>query len=358
MINKLNVIGPYNSLGYGYTVKNILLELSKVIPNLTYFPIGNPQIEHNYEDILLHKLTSRQSNFDFNAHSLQIWHQHDLLHHRGNGLKIGFPIFELDTFNEREEHILDYQDVIFVCSHWAKQVVLHYLPHKRVFVIPLGVDSNTFYPTNQTTEKCTFLNIGKAEYRKGHDVLVKIFNLAFSKDDNVELKVAFSNPFLKEPQIREWNSLYRNSDLGDKIQLVPRLNTHDDIAKLINESDCGIFPSRAEGWNLEALEMLACGKQLIITNYSGHTEYCNNNNSMLIDCPHREVAHDNMWFKGDGNWLHIGDYEIGQMVRYMRKVYLDWKDLVSLYNKPGVETAKEFSWANTANKIYQALESL
>ena len=48
-------------------------------------------------------------------------------------------------------------------------------------------------------------------------------------------------------------------------------------------ADCGLFPARAEGWNLELLEMMACGKQVIATNYSAHTEFCTKENSILIE---------------------------------------------------------------------------
>jgi hypothetical protein len=39
-----------------------------------------------------------------------------------------------------------------------------------------------------------FLNVGKWEYRKGHDVLLEAFNKAFEPTDNVRLVMNCHNP--------------------------------------------------------------------------------------------------------------------------------------------------------------------
>ena len=55
------------------------------------------------------------------------------------------------------------------------------------------------------------------------------------------------------------------------------------------KTDCGVFPARAEGWNLELLEMMSCNKPVIATNYSAHTEFCDDKNCMLIDIEDMEI---------------------------------------------------------------------
>ena len=86
--------------------------------------------------------------------------------------------------------------------------------------------------------------------------------------------------------------------MHSRIRILPRLNTHEDVAVIMSQADVGVFPSRAEGWNLEALEMLSMGKHLIITDYSAHTEFCNKDNSRLIQIDEMEDAHDGIWFHG------------------------------------------------------------
>ena len=110
------------------------------------------------------------------------------------------------------------------------------------------------------------------------------------------------NPFLSQEQEREWVDLYKDSKMGEKIEMLPRVGTHQEVANIMRQMDCGVFPSRAEGWNLEAIEMMSCGKQVIITDYSAHTEFCNEENSLLVNIDNKEDAYDGIWFHGQGRW--------------------------------------------------------
>ena len=60
-------------------------------------------------------------------------------------------------------------------------------------------------------------------------------------------------------------------------------------------ADCGVFLSRAEGWNLGLLEMMAMGKPVITTNYSGHTEFATPANALLVEVPEVEPAKDGVF---------------------------------------------------------------
>ena len=83
---------------------------------------------------------------------------------------------------------------------------------------------------------------------------------------------------------------------------------------------CGLWciSITAEGWNLELLEMLACGKQVITTNYSAHTEFCNKENA-FVDIEKNETAYDGKWFNGKvGEWACIDKNEKEQFIEHMR----------------------------------------
>ena len=122
------------------------------------------------------------------------------------------------------------------------------------------------------------------------------------------------------------------------------------------QADCGIFPSRAEGWNLELLEMLACGKQVITTNYSAHTEFCDEDNSHLVEIEKKELAYDGKWFHGKcGKWAKISDSEIDQFVDHMKKIHQSKQNKTLQLNQSGVDTANKFSWQNSALTIKEVL---
>jgi glycosyltransferase involved in cell wall biosynthesis len=111
----------------------------------------------------------------------------------------------------------------------------------------------------------------------------------------------------------------------------------------MRQTDCGIFPSRAEGWNLELLEMMACGKPCIATNYSAHTEFCTREDTWFIDIEETELAQDGKWFFGQGSWAKIGEKQIDQAVEHMRFMY---KNRPNGLNSR--EQSKKFSWENSA----------
>ena len=288
--------------------------------------------------------------------------------HVGKGSHCAFPIFELDTFTERELCHLSHQDMIFTCSKWAAGIVLdnlrtyldsvHRYDEIRVYVAPLGVDREIFYdtPIPESNDNYTvFLNVGKWEVRKGHDILIQAFQKAFRKDDKAELWMMNHNPFLSKQEDNEWKRLYKGEIGENQVKFMNRVKSHKDVADIMRMVDCGVFPSRAEGWNLEAIEMMSCGRQIIVTDYSAHTEFCNTENSHLIDIDSLEPAFDGIWFKGQGKWAKIRDKQIDQLATHMRKIHEQKQSGEDIFNLSGVETSKKFSWANTADSIVRNL---
>jgi hypothetical protein len=105
--------------------------------------------------------------------------------------------------------------------------------------------------------------------------------------------------------------------------------------------------SRAEGWNNEITEVMALNKPIIATNYSAHTEYLTEKNSYRVEITEKEKAFDDKWFNGEGNCAKLGDAQLDQTVDYMKYVYTN-----NIKTNPeGLETAKKYSWTNTANII-------
>jgi glycosyltransferase involved in cell wall biosynthesis len=357
----INIIGPINQLGYGITSLNIVKELSK-FAEVSLFMIGQPQVTNQEDADIVSKCIQNSHFFDVNAPSIKIWHQHDMAQSVGRGTRIGFPIFELDQFNSLEKHQLSSLDIIFVCSEWAKSVICNNIKSvskNKVIVIPLGVDLSIFKPSTMINGGPTkFFNCGKWEIRKGHDLLVNLFNDAFNEDDNVELHMMCTNPFCSEQEELEWINLYKNSKLGHKIHIIPRQDTQHEVYNIMSTMHCGVFPARAEGWNLELLEMMACGKHVITTNYSAHTEFCNEDNALLMPIKSSEIAYDGKWFHGQGNWAKIDDNARGYAIQHMRKIYNSHQNNQLLLNNSGIETANRFNWQNTGRKILNAIQLL
>lgn len=351
----MNIITPINQLGYGVTGLNIVKSLSKKT-DISLWVVGQPQVTCSEDARIISNCIKNAQKFDPTQTCLRIWHQHDMAQFVGRGKHVGFPIFELDEFNEIEKHHLGTLENIFVCSHWAKKVITNNvnIAESNVHVIPLGVDRNIFRyePSETENEKTIFFTCGKWEIRKGHDILVEIFNSAFEPEDNVELWMLCNNPFLSSSEAELWHKLYLNSKMGNKIKLINRLDTQEQVYNIMKDVDCGLFLSRAEGWNLELLEMMSCGKHVIATNYSAHTEFCNTDNAHLINITDYELAYDGQWFHGQcGRWAKIDQEQKDQAIDYMRMIHNLKQDGGLSDNLIGINTAKTYTWDNTANEI-------
>lgn len=352
----INVYAALGGTGYGITSINIIKALMNINDLQTnIFPIGqNIQVNNDIEgNIIKQGLSNARGKFRADAPCLKIWHQNDLYARIGYGHYYTFPFFEIDKLHPFEVDQLNECRGIFASSKWAKDILINNGVRTQIYIAPLAVDTTIFKtpPKIKMSGPYKFLHIGKWEERKSHDFLLKCFDAAFSKQDNVELVLVPSNPFLNEEQTNKWLSLVSSCTLKDKIKIMPRLPTQHDLASLIFDCDCGIYLSRAEGWNNEILETMALNRPVIVTNYSAHTEYCTKDNALLVDITELEPANDGMWFNGFGKWAKLGQEQLDQTVEHMRHVYNN----NIRTNQNGLETCKYYTWSNTANIIHNTL---
>jgi len=357
-MHPVNLVAPINQLGYGVVGYNVLKALLAAKHEVSYFPIGNPSWE---SDLAFAKAAMEQAkSFKAEAPSIRIWHQNDLAMFPGRGKRIGWPIFELNKFTDVERNHLMSVDELFVCSQWAEAVLeAEGITPDVVTVVPLGVDTSVFFKNPAavkhrawwTKDKTIFINVGKWEVRKGHNELLEAFNAAFTPEDNVELWMLNDNPFIGK-QNEEWKAKYLSSAMGGSIRIIPRVNSQKELADIFNAVDFGVFPAHAEGWNLEPLELMACGVPSIVTDYSGHTEYCNASNSFLVEPNGMEKAQDGVWFNGQGEWC---TFEIDALVEKMREAH-KYKQNGQTRLANGIDdTVAKYTWANTVKTIEEAL---
>lgn len=357
----INLVAPLNSLGYGVVGYNVLKALMQAQHGVAYFPIGEARWSGDKNALNMIQAARNNSQFyDPKAPCIRIWHQHELDMFVGSP-RIGWPIFELNKFTAREVHHLTSTDKLLVCSQWAKDVIIKELGVNDDFVsvVPLGVDETIFYHSKEEYESrpywtrgtTIFINVGKWEVRKGHNELLEAFNKAFKPGDDVELWMINHNDFIGHEN-DEWRRKYADSPMGRHVKFLPRFDAHEHLRKIFHHADCGVFPSHAEGWNLEIPEMMACGLHIIATNYAGHTEFLTPENSHMLDVAGMELAKDGKWFHGQGEWCV---FSIDQLVEHMRNVH-EMKQSGKLgLNEAGIETAKRLSWHNTVSKIEEAL---
>ena len=354
-MKKLNLFAPINNLGYGIVGFNLLKALSQKL-DVSLSLIGTVSTSEPSSEFIQDSIRKLYQFDGFhNAPCLKVWHEFSLAERVGSGPCFAFPFFEINKLDQRRINHLSSVDGIIVASQWAKDIITKSQKISvPVSVIPLGVDTSIFtHGPHPATDKCVFLNCGKWEKRKGHDLLLKMFQTAFPNETDVELQMMPSNPFLPDKNKYEWERYYKSDS---RVKILDRVATHAEVANIMSSTNCGIFPSRAEGWNLEILEMMSMGKSIITTNYSAHTQFCNHQNSRLINIERFEKAEDGLFFDGSsGEWASLEGAPFEQGVTHLKEFYRQWQSNHAIINEEGIQTAKKLSWTNTANQIEETI---
>jgi glycosyltransferase involved in cell wall biosynthesis len=200
------------------------------------------------------------------------------------------------------------------------------------------------------------VNNVKWEWRKGHDFLLQAFCNAFTPRDNIFLKLLSRSYILTDEGNDSWARIFLGSTIGTRVQLVPRLAAQRDVAALLADCDCGVFPSRAEGWNLGLLECLSMGLNVIATNYSAHTEFVDPGNCRLVEIDGTEPPPPGDLLWGAGSWGKLGPAQMEQMVHHLREVHRAKQEGRLLRNDAGIATAQAFTWARTAQAVLEAVQ--
>jgi glycosyltransferase involved in cell wall biosynthesis len=353
-----NFIAPYCHTGYGIAGANLLRSCLERGSPVAFFPVGGLRLD-TVDQPELDAAIVRSGAYDDRAVSVRLMPAGDQRMHIGHGPRVGFPIFELTTFTEAEREQLRALDRILVCTEWARDVMLQNgIASVPIDIVPLGVDRRIFHerlaPAHRDRDT-VFLQGGKLEPRKGQRELLRAFEAAFTPRDDVSLVLLCQNPFVTAHEFAERAAPFHRSPMAARITLITTPFAHQrDMARVMAAADCGVFPVRAEGWNLEALEMLSLGKRVIATNYSAHTAFLNDDNARLIAV---DMLEDVPAACGVGQWAAFGDVQHEQLVAHLRAIHVERQETGPLTNAAGIDIAERFSWSASADALLHSIEA-
>lgn len=165
---------------------------------------------------------------------------------------------------------------------------------KPMFYMPEGVDPTKFYPCTcgfhipDARGLFKFLYLGDWSHRKGMQYLVPAFK-RFTRLDRVclVLKVAYQgmNEEKAKKRIQEEFLEFAGGDWNEenpKVIFLHKWFSEKEVMRLFNSVDCYVSPSLGEAWNLPALQAMACGVPLIVSDPFGHGGFATKKNAYLI----------------------------------------------------------------------------
>jgi len=134
----------------------------------------------------------------------------------------------------------------------------------RVIPFHLGIDTEQFSPDpSARPDKPTILFLANMQTRKGIFVLLSAFERVLEALPTAELLLAGDGE-----QLNEVRSRIEKSSRPAQIRLLGRVS-RPDVAATMRACSLYCLPSFGEPYGMSALEAMACGKPLVVTNEGG-----------------------------------------------------------------------------------------
>lgn len=131
-------------------------------------------------------------------------------------------------------------------------------------------------------KKFRFLHVSSCFPRKGVEVLLEAFGQVFNANDDVSLVIkTFPNPHNNIQQ--ELADLKRENNTYPHVVLIQDDLSECQLKALYEQCHVLVAPSFAEGYGLPLAEAMLSGLPVITTNWSGQIDFCNYDNSWLVD---------------------------------------------------------------------------
>ncbi len=238
------------------------------------------------------------------------------------------------------------------------------VPDRKVFVVPNGVDAETFRPqaapmTLSTQKKFKFLFVGGTIGRKGPDLLLQAYLEQFTAAEDVCLVIKDFGG----------KSIYAGQTFETRIRAAQALPDAPEILYLNEElppaalpglytaCDCFVLPYRGEGFGLPVLEAMACGLPVIVTAGGATDDFVKDEFAWRIPAVRKSIGDEVSGMKLSGNgWLLEPDP--AALGKIMRLAFTNPEVARERGRLASRHAHQKFSWKHSATIAAQRISEL
>lgn len=210
------------------------------------------------------------------VHIVLVEMDNDYFYDDYEGYKIAYNVWESTRYPEKFFNRLKYFNEVWVPTKWQfDSLVEQGYPRHRIFIVPEGVDTETFLPINinrNENDKLRYILFGRWDYRKSTTEIIRTFGETFKGYDDVELICSVENPYPSDGMRTTEERINHHNLHYDNVKYVDFPN-REEYVKYLQEGDVFVSCARSEGWNLPLIEAMSCGTPSIYSNWGGQLEF-------------------------------------------------------------------------------------
>jgi len=350
------------SVSFGQVNYALLREFKNQGYDPDILPIGQVDVsaqdtsDKEFFEWLKTRIGGFQDSHNRNNPALKLWHLNGSLESVSKEQTL-FTFHETNSCTQSEINAINNQKATLVSSKETKEV-FETFGAERVVYCPLGFDKANFYRIDKQfypDTVTTFGLTGKLESRKNTVKTLKLWVKLFGNNRKYQLKCLITNPFIPVDQ----QEAYLSQELDKhywNVQFYPRLQTNAEVNQLLNQVDVNLDGlSSFEGFNLPLFHSLCLGKNAVVLNAHVHKDFCNSENSILVEPCGFRPAVDNIFFRNgepfnQGFWYDWNDDDVAAALEESVKTSKN-------RNTQGEKLKDEFSYEETVKIITHTLKS-
>lgn len=237
---------------------------------------------------------------------------------------------------------------------------------KPISVLFEGVDTDIYKPLSAqeiksdftdefnslVKENFAYLHVGQwtkggyGEDRKNIPLMVKCFLQSFANQPNspaLVLKTSGADFSVLDKEetlrnIRKLKENFKSADTLPSVYLIHGDLTIQEMSYMYNNPKikCFISCTHGEGFGRPLLEASCCGLPVIASKWSGHLDFLNEKESLLIEGHLKEVPKGQIWkpiIVEPSKWFNVNETDVIRKIRMFHKKY-------SIFNKKGKRLGK------------------
>lgn len=262
-------------------------------------------------------------------------------------LKVGLFYYEFERLNEKYAKQLLDADVLWVPSSFIASKVRMKQPDANFFISPTGIDTTRITPFQHEYDGSVpfdFLTVGTQQHCKGTDILIESFQDEFGPDENVRLIIKTNKNFdfgknLIDPN-RQKQIVWIEQDMSEA-----------DLDRLYRNAHCYVSATRGEGFNMPVLEAKGYGMPVIATDWSGHLDFCDEDNTLLV-IP-QKLTSGVLLTGAQGNYVEPSKTHLMSQMRRAIVEFEDWSKVS--YKHATQEIWPVYSWMSTTKYLIRQI---